>query len=86
MYQRVKLEIARAYQKLGVNEMARKYCHEVLSSDPPGPVKENIERFLAFIDKTEQRHFVTGSLSAGIDFTDNVWASPSSRTISSKLA
>ena len=32
---RVKLEIARTYQKLGVNDMARKYCNEVLLTDPP---------------------------------------------------
>ncbi len=73
---RVKLEMARAYQKLGMNDMARKYCNQVLLTDPPQTVKQNIEKFLAYIDRSEQKHFFRGTLSLGIDWNDNVWASP----------
>ncbi|WP_022664821.1 surface lipoprotein assembly modifier [Desulfospira joergensenii] len=78
---RIKLEMARAYQRLGLNDMARRYCREVLLADPPWAVKENIERFLAYIDRTEKRHFFTGSLALGFDWNDNVWSSPSYETI-----
>ncbi len=78
---RVKLEIARAFHQLGSNNMARKYCREVLAADPPANVKQNILVFLNAIDKAEQTHFVTGQLTAGYDWNNNVWASPSNRTI-----
>jgi len=82
---RVKLEMARAYQKLGVNDMARKYCNEVLLTNPPETVKQNIEKFLVYIDKTEQRHFLRATVTAGVDWNDNVWASPTSSIIDTVL-
>ncbi len=78
---RVKLEMARAFQKLGMNDIARKYCNEVLLTDPPPAVKQNIEKFLAYIDQTEQKHFLWGTLSLGVDWNDNVWASPANNII-----
>ncbi len=78
---RVKLEIARAYQKLGVNNMAKKYCTEVLLTNPPKIVKENIEKFLIYIDKTEKRHFITSTVTLGVDWDDNVYASPTDSII-----
>ena len=78
---RVKLEMARAFQKLGVNDLARKYCNEVLLSDPPETVRRNIERFLAYIDRTEQRHFFRGTVTLGMDWNDNVWSSPADNII-----
>ena len=82
---RIKLEMARAYQRLGLNDMARQYCREVLLTDPPLVVKENIERFLAFIDKTEQRQFFRGSLRLGAEWVDNVWSSPADTIIETIL-
>ncbi|MDA8136157.1 MAG: tetratricopeptide repeat protein, partial [Desulfobacteraceae bacterium] len=73
---RVKLEMARAFQKLGANNTAIQYCLEVLASNPPEAVKNNIQSFLAHIKKTEQTHFLNGQLSAGIDWNNNIWASP----------
>lgn len=78
---RVKLEIARAFQKLGANNTAIQYCMEVLASNPPEAVKNNINAFLAFIKKTEQTHFLNGQISTGIDWNNNIWASPSVGTI-----
>ncbi|WDP91651.1 MAG: DUF560 domain-containing protein [Desulfobacter sp.] len=82
---RVKLEMARAFQRLGVSDMARKYCNEVLLTDPPETVKQNIEKFLAYIDRSEQRHFFSGIVSLGLDWNDNVWTSPANSTISTTL-
>jgi tetratricopeptide (TPR) repeat protein len=74
--QRVKLELARAFQKLGSNDVARRYANEVLLANPPMPVKENIRAFLAAIDKSEQNHFFSGHLSTGVTWDSNVYASP----------
>lgn len=73
---RVKLEIARAFHMMNANEIARRYCKEVLSTNPPEAVKKNIIKFLAFMDKSEQKHFFSGSLCVGVDWNNNVWASP----------
>ncbi len=78
---RVKLEMARAFQRLGANDMARQYCNEVLAGNPPESVKANIKKFLIYIDKTEQKNFLTGMLSTGVDWNNNVWASPTSGKI-----
>ncbi len=78
---RVKLEIARAFQRLGANNTARQYCNEVLATNPPEAVKNNIKKFLIYIDKTEQKHFLSGQVVTGIDWNNNVWASPSTGTI-----
>ncbi len=82
---RVKLELALAFQRLGSNDLARQYCREVLASKPPETVKNNIEKFLAHIDKTEQEHFINGQLSVGVDWNNNIWSSPSNDTIDTIL-
>ncbi len=78
---RVKLEMARTFHAMGANNTARQYCREVLETQPPDPVKKNIQAFLATIDQSEQTHFLNGQLSFGVDWNNNVWASPSSGTI-----
>ncbi len=78
---RVKLEMARTFHAMGANNTARQYCREVLESQPPEPVKENILAFLAVIDQSEQTHFLNGTLSFGVDWNNNVWATPSTGTI-----
>ncbi len=82
---RVKLEMARAYQRLGFNDMARKYCNEVLQTNPPDSVKKNINLFLAFIDKTEQRHFLKSTIVFGVDWVDNAWTTPTNSVIKTTL-
>jgi len=82
---RIKLEMARAYQRLGFNDMARKFCNEVLRTNPPDIVKENINLFLAFIDKTEQRHFLKMDMILGFDWTDNAWITPTNPIINTTL-
>ncbi|MCF6245828.1 MAG: surface lipoprotein assembly modifier [Desulfobacula sp.] len=79
--QRVKLEIARSFHRLGANNIAKKYCKEVLDANPPDIVKNNIKNFLSLIDKSEQTHFIDGYLTVGVDWNNNVWASPSNKTI-----
>lgn len=82
---RVKLEMARAYHGLGANDMARKFCNDVLLTNPPPKVQANIRKFLSYIDKSEQKHFFKSTVAMGIDFTDNVWASPTSNIINTSI-
>jgi len=78
---RVKLEIARSFQKLGAYNIARQYCNEVLKTHPPDTVRNNIQNFLAYMEKTEQVHFLSGRLMVGVELNNNVWASPSADRI-----
>ncbi|MFA5904102.1 MAG: surface lipoprotein assembly modifier [Desulfobacula sp.] len=78
---RVKLEIARAFQKLGANNTAIQYCQEVLATNPPESVRKNINAFLTLIKKSEQTHFFNGQVATGIDWNNNIWASPSINTV-----
>jgi FimV-like protein len=84
-HDRIKLELARAFYAIGDNNSARRYCREVLAGDPPETVKENIKAFMARIDQSEQTHFFHGSVTAGLDWNNNVWASPSSQTINTAI-
>lgn len=79
--QRVKLEIARSFYKLGDYAIARKYCNEVLAGDPPPTVRDNILSFSAVLDRSERVHFFSGQLSTGVDWNNNVWSSPANKTI-----
>jgi len=82
---RVKLEIARAFHALGANNTARQYCFEVLDSQPPDTVKKNINLFLAAIDRSEQIHFLKGQISLGVDWNNNVWATPTTTNIATVI-
>ena len=82
---RVKLELARAFQKLGANDLARRYCKEVLLTEPPESVQRNIEAFLLKINDSEKRHFMTGRIIAGVDWDNNVWASPTDEIIETAI-
>jgi tetratricopeptide (TPR) repeat protein len=82
---RVKLEIARCHLRLGFKEMAKQYFREVLATNPPEPVWKNIEKYLAAIEEGERRHFFTGTLTAGVNWDDNVYQSPVSDIILGSL-
>ncbi|WP_320040968.1 porin family protein [uncultured Desulfobacter sp.] len=84
-HDRIKLELARAFYAIGDTNTARRYCREVLAADPPETVKKNIKAFMARIDKSEQTHFFHGSVTAGVDWNDNVWSSPSSQIIDTAI-
>lgn len=78
---RIKLEIARCHLRLGAKEIAKQYFREVLATNPPEPVWRNIEKYLAAMEEKEKRHLLTGTLTAGISWDDNVYQSPVYDTI-----
>ncbi|MDZ7642098.1 MAG: tetratricopeptide repeat protein [Desulfurivibrio sp.] len=82
---RTKLELARAYVRLGSSEIARQYFREVLATNPPEAVMQNIQRFLAALDAAQKRHFLSGLVTVGVGYDDNVRTSPESSTVSTVL-
>ena len=78
---RVKLEIARCHLRLGFKEMAKQYFREVPATNPPEPVWKNIGRYLAALKEEDRRHLFTGTLTACVNWDDNVYQSPVSDTI-----
>ncbi len=79
--QRAKLELARSYYRLGMLSMARIHFQEVLDTEPPAPVRRNIEAFLAKIDEADKQHFFSGILTLGMHYDTNVLVSPANNTI-----
>lgn len=78
---RVKLELARTHLRLGNRELAKQYCNEVLDSDPPESVKQNIQKFMAAITVSEQRHFMNGMFALGLSQDSNVNVAPSANSV-----
>ncbi|MDF1615652.1 porin family protein [Desulfurivibrio dismutans] len=78
---RAKLELARSYMRLGSRELARQYFHEVLATNPPEAVWQNIQRFLAAMDAAEKRHFLNGLVTVGVGHDDNVNTFPGNDTV-----
>ncbi|OHB32841.1 MAG: hypothetical protein A2X84_04230 [Desulfuromonadaceae bacterium GWC2_58_13] len=73
---RARLELARVCFATGDFEASRSYFNAVLANDPPRTVRQNIQAFLARIDRATCRHTVGGMFSLALSFDDNVHASP----------
>ncbi len=78
---RVKLEIARCHLRLGFKEMARQYFREVQATNPPKAVWDNIDKYLKSIKEQDKRHLFAGTFTFGLDWDDNVYATPVSDRI-----
>ncbi len=74
--QRARLEMARSYWRMGSLEAAARLFNEVLENNPPDAVKANIEPYLAAIEKSRRRHFISLSMTSGINLDDNLNVSP----------
>lgn len=83
--QRARLELARSFYELGDLESANRYFREVLATEPPEPVRLNIENFLTHIAARQKRHFFSGSLALGTGWDDNVRAAPAEDRIETAL-
>lgn len=74
---RIKLELARVYNKMGADEMAKAMLESVLADNPPAQVRENVEAYLnSVIHKsapttTFKKHNFHGNFSAGIVYDTN---------------
>ncbi|MFT7576848.1 MAG: tetratricopeptide (TPR) repeat protein [Alphaproteobacteria bacterium] len=74
---RIKLELARALYHTGNTDMARSLFLDVKSSNPPQQVAQNIDRFLALLDKqSKTRSSWRTRGSVGWSYNSNVNAGP----------
>lgn len=73
---RVRLELGRSYFELGEFETARNNFQEVLGHNPPATVRANIERYLQLIAKVTRVNQLSGMLSLGLSYDNNVFSSP----------
>lgn len=82
---RVRLELAVAYYRLGVYDVARFHFESVLADDPPEEVVARIEPFLAEVAERTAQHDVSGFLSVGAIFSSNATLGPPDREVKSEF-
>jgi len=75
-HQRVKLELSRVYIALDMREDAKALLNEVLDSNPPESVKENIKKLLAGIERKEAKSFFKIFVTAGFGYDSNINSNP----------
>lgn len=78
---RVKLDLAFLYYKVGSMEDAKKLFMEVKSKNPPQQVVSNIDKFLAEIDGKNRKHNFGVNVTLGFNSDSNPSATPSSGSV-----
>jgi len=78
---RARLELGQSYLRLGVLNLAQSYFTEVLATNPPPAVRQNIEMLLTEIRKAQRQHFFSGALALGVHWDSNVNVAPVTSTI-----
>ena len=73
---RIRLELAVAYMRLGRFDEARALLEELKQRELPGRVKQNIDIMLARVEQASQKHFFSGSLAAGLNYDSNGNSAP----------
>ncbi|WP_303722961.1 hypothetical protein [Malonomonas rubra] len=71
---RDRLELTRSQFSIGDLEAARSQFNQVLANHPPAMV--HIKSSLELISTAAQRHIWSGSVSLGLSYDDDVYASP----------
>lgn len=79
---RVKLELGLTYIELGRHDDARILFQEVLDSDPPDTVKNNVGNVLAALDERTRTHRLNGAVILGVNLDTNANAAPGSGSVS----
>ncbi|GEM_PF-1879418 len=82
---RVHLELARSLYMLQDYERAQEHFQRVRESEPPQPVQENIDRFLAAIDRAQQKHLLLGRLAVTYGSDSNPAIAPTREVIDTVL-
>ena len=77
-YPRVKLELARTYLELGLHDMAKELFTDILATNPPPAVCQNINQFMARINQAKRCSFFSGELTLGVQYDSNARVSPAS--------
>jgi len=74
---RVKLDLALVYMRMGKYKEAETLFDEVLATDPPENVRQNIEKVRARTKAAQERHHFSGSVSMGLHRDSNANSSSS---------
>jgi len=75
---RARLELARAYFKIGNFNDAKREFQKILKHQISYSVKENIKKYIIAIETVKKRNFLSGALIAGIGYDSNLYNSPDS--------
>lgn len=82
---RVKLELAVAFYRLGVYEIARVHFESVLAEEPPQDVVDRIAPFLTEIEGRTALHRVSGFVEAGAVYSSNANFGPPDREVKAEF-
>lgn len=82
---RVKLELAVAYYRLGVYDIARLHFESVLADEPPQDVVDRIAPFLSEIENRTALHRVSGFVEAGAVYSSNANFGPPDREVKAEF-
>lgn len=69
--ERVKLDLGLVYLRMGRFEDARRMFEEVLATNPPESVQQNIKAVLARVEDAMKKHRFSGSVSIGVNRDTN---------------
>lgn len=78
---RARLDLARTYFSAKQLDAARREFETVLASNPPPPVRKNIQDFLNDIRRQEKRFWISGRVDSGVYYDDNANVGPDSDVI-----
>ncbi len=73
---RARLELGRVYYEMGQNALAREQFEQVLATQPPPAVADNVRKYLDQIKDAERAWQVMAMLGVGILYDDNVNIGP----------
>ena len=78
---RIQLDLAALYLRVGNDGESKRLFEEVLASNPPPQVKENILRMLEYIADNQRKHFLSLAYSLGWNTSSNVDSTPKSKSV-----
>ena len=80
-HDRARLELGRTLAEAGLWSMAQREFDTVLAHDPPAPVRETVESYMARMERQSRRSFFAGRVDVGLLYDDNVNIGPESDQI-----
>jgi tetratricopeptide (TPR) repeat protein len=78
----IRLQLGELYLRAGATDLAAAYLRQaLLAPDVPGPLRQRAQSLLGQAERSQRKHFFTGSIYAGGRFDSNANAGPSSRDV-----
>jgi hypothetical protein len=83
---RVQLELGSLYFRMGSYAIARTYFQKALAANPPAEVKQNIDTYLAQIDRASSPQHFSGYVFTGVQYQSDANLAPGCTVCSSLIA